>query len=128
MLKTPFPVFPEKREKNLWKNREYVMEYVKVITTFSDEEKARETADVLVKERLAACCQILGPMTSIYTWKGNIEKEKEYIVFIKTKKVLYEEVEKRIKELHTYEVPEIIAVPIVNGLNDYLKWIDENVK
>ena len=72
-------------------------------------------------KRLSGCIQIIGPIISTYWWKGNIETSEEWILFIKSKKNLYEELEKAIKEIHPYETPEIIALPIVAGSKDYLE-------
>ena len=77
---------------------------------------------------LAACVQIAGPVVSIYRWKGNVEKAQEWICFIKTKRDLYAAVEAAIKSVHTYDTPEIIAVPITAGSEKYLKWLDDSVK
>lgn len=97
--------------------------YIQVITTISDKRGAEKIANVLIDKKLAACVQIAGPIKSIYRWKGKIETAKEWICIVKTRKSLYKKVEKQIKELHPYEVPEIIAVSIVRGSKDYLKWL-----
>jgi len=103
--------------------------YIQVITTISDKRSAEKIANVLIDKRLVACIQIAGPIKSIYRWKGKIETAKEWMCIAKTRKSLYKKVEKQIKELHPYEVPEIIAVSIAKGSKDYLKWLsDETVK
>ncbi|HBH87917.1 MAG TPA: cytochrome C biogenesis protein CcdA [Syntrophaceae bacterium] len=97
--------------------------YIQVTTTTDKREDAEKIAFALVEKKIAACTQIVGPITSIYRWKGNIETAEEWLCVIKSRKTLYEEIEKTIKAVHSYEVPEIIAVPIVAGSEDYLKWL-----
>ena len=97
--------------------------YIQVTTTTDKREDAEKIALALVEKKIAACTQIVGPITSIYRWKGNIETAEEWLCVIKSRKTLYEEIEKTIKAVHSYEVPEIIAVPIVAGSEDYLKWL-----
>jgi periplasmic divalent cation tolerance protein len=100
--------------------------YIQVITTISDKRGAEKIAKELINKRLAACVQILGPIKSIYRWKGKIETAKEWVCIIKTRISLYKKVEAAIKKIHPYEVPEIIAVPIALANKDYLKWIKLN--
>ena len=102
-------------------------EFVQVLTTVANREEAESIARALVEQRLAACVQILGPITSVYRWKGEVETAEEWQCLIKTRRGLYPEVERAIRLRHSYEVPEIIATPIVAGNDDYLKWIEENV-
>ena len=102
--------------------------YIVVITTTDNEKTASMLAEELVKERLVACAQIFENVTSTYWWEGKIEKAKEFVLFLKTKKEAYETLEKRIKELHNYTTPEIIALPIEAGSKDYLDWLDSEVK
>lgn len=97
--------------------------YVQMITTVEKEEDARRISDHLIEERLAACVQIVGPITSNYRWKGRIETVSERLLLIKTRKSLCKKAEKAIRALHPYEVPEIIALPIIAGSRDYLEWI-----
>ena len=103
-------------------------EYIQVFTTTEKKEDAEKIANVLVKNRLAGCIQILGPIVSTYWWKGNVEIAEEWLCFIKSKRMLYDELEKAIKEIHPYETPEIIAVPIVRGSKDYLEWLKNELK
>ncbi len=81
-------------------------------------------AQQLVDEGLAACANVLPAMQSIYKWKGKIASETECLVIIKGARRHYKEIERRTRELHPYELPEIIAVPIVDGLAEYLRWLD----
>jgi periplasmic divalent cation tolerance protein len=103
------------------------MEFIAVLTTFDDRSLAENLAKELLEKRLAACIQI-AEIESFYRWKGNVENSKEFLCIIKTKKDLYEAVESEIKRLHSYEVPEIIALPILSGSKEYLSWIEEETK
>ena len=96
-----------------------------VLTNLPDRDAAVKLAHGLVERRLAACVNVLAACTSIYRWKGAIENAQEVPVLIKTRSALYDELEAAIKELHPYEVPEIIAVPVVRGLEEYLAWVGE---
>lgn len=95
-----------------------------VLTTVPDGAVAERVARALVEERLAACVNVLPPMASVYRWKGQIESATEQLLLIKTRVGDYAAVERRIRELHPYELPEVIAVPIVAGLAAYLAWLD----
>jgi len=101
-------------------------EYSLITTTTSDKESAKAIAHLLIEKKLAACAQIF-PIESIYTWKGKIYDENEILLFIKSKPELFDKIKTAIKENHKYEVPEIIQIPITNGLPEYLKWIDDSV-
>ena len=96
-----------------------------VFITASDEEEASKIARALVEERLAGCVDIIKDIRSIYSWQGKIEDEKEVFMVVKTQKTLFDSLIKRVKELHSYTVPEIIALPIIQGSEDYLKWLNE---
>ena len=98
-------------------------EYLQVFTTTEKKEDAEKIAKALVEKRLAGCVQIIGPIASTYRWKGAIETAEEWLCFIKSKKALYGELEKAIVEIHPYEIPEIIALPIVAGSKGYLEWL-----
>lgn len=99
------------------------MEAILVITNLPDRDAARQLADRLMAERLAACINILAPCESVYRWQGKIETAQEIPVLIKTLKAHYDKVEKTIRQCHPYELPEIIAVPIIAGLPAYLDWL-----
>jgi len=103
-------------------------EYIEVITTTEKKEDAERLAKTLVEKRLAGCVQTVGPITSTYRWKGNMEKTEEWLCLIKSKKDLYEELEKSIKEIHPYETPEIIALPIIAGSEEYMNWLSNELK
>jgi len=97
-----------------------------ILATYPDKEAAKKVAGLLVEERLAACVQIF-PIESIYSWEGKIFDENEIMLFIKTKVSLFKKVSAFIRKNHSYEVPEIIQIPITDGLPEYLKWIGDNV-
>lgn len=103
-------------------------EFILVLTTVPDPEKGEEIAKKLVEERLSACVTVVPARASFYWWEGKIEKETECILFIKTKGTLYKELEKKIISIHPYSTPEIIALPILDGLEKYLAWIKEETK
>jgi periplasmic divalent cation tolerance protein len=102
--------------------------FIQVMTTVETKEQAQSIARYLVEEKLAACVQITGAAFSTYRWAGKIETAREYLCLIKTRKDLFARVESAIKKLHSYETPEIIAVPIENGSKEYLKWLDESLE
>ena len=95
-----------------------------VLTTCPDEACAERIAQVLVVEGLAACVNILPPMRSIYTWKGKIEDATEQLLVIKSAAARFPAIRDRLRSLHPYELPEIIAVPIADGLPEYLAWLN----
>jgi periplasmic divalent cation tolerance protein len=94
-----------------------------VLTACPDPESAGRLARVLVEERLAACVNILPPMRSIYRWKGRVEDAGEQLLVIKSSVAQFPAIRDRIRNLHPYELPEIIAVPIADGLPEYLAWL-----
>jgi periplasmic divalent cation tolerance protein len=104
-----------------------VAEYLQVLTTVGSEEEAERIAAALVERRLAACVQVLGPIVSTYRWRGEIETAREWQCLAKTEARRYEGVETAIRELHSYEEPEIVATPIVAGSAGYLGWVSQNV-
>jgi periplasmic divalent cation tolerance protein len=95
-----------------------------VITNFPDAAQAAQAARALVDERLAACINVLPPMHSVYRWEGAVETAEEHLLLIKARRADYARLEDRIRALHPYDVPEVIATPIVAGLPAYLAWID----
>jgi len=101
--------------------------YIQVLTTIDKKDDAEKIARAMVERKLAACVQIAGPISSIYRWKGNIESAQEWQCWIKSKAVLYEEIQEAIKSIHPYEVPEIIAIPIVTGSSQYLEWLENEM-
>jgi periplasmic divalent cation tolerance protein len=98
-----------------------------VVTTTSSQEEARRIANALVERRLAACVNIVSKIDSIYRWKGKVEEAQEFLLLIKTTESAVENLRDAIQELHSYEVPECIVLPIESGSEKYLNWIDESV-
>ena len=96
-----------------------------VFSTCGSAEEAERAARHLVETRAAACVNIIPGVRSIYRWKGAIEDASEWTLLIKTQRGLLEHVERELRKIHSYEVPEIVAVPIVDGLETYLRWIDD---
>jgi periplasmic divalent cation tolerance protein len=97
--------------------------YIQISTTTETKEQAQKIARYLVEQKLAACVQISGPIESTYRWKDKVETAIEYLCLIKTRTTLFKKVEAAIKKLHPYETPEIIAVSIIKGSREYLKWL-----
>jgi periplasmic divalent cation tolerance protein len=98
-----------------------------VLTTAGSKEEAQRIAHALVERRLAACVNLAGPVESIYRWKGEIENAEEWLLLIKTTASAFPGVRDAIRELHSYELPECVQIPIETGSPDYLNWIQENV-
>ncbi len=101
------------------------MSYLLVLSTVDSVEEARTLASKILRNQLAACITVSSPVESHYEWKGEMCREREYQLFIKTRKVNYARLERFIKENHSYETPEVIAVPIEKGSRDYLQWVSE---
>jgi periplasmic divalent cation tolerance protein len=100
--------------------------FLLVLSTFGSAEEARRVGRTLVEEHLAACVNLLPPVESIYRWKGEIETATETLALMKTTEDQYWLFEARLKELHSYEVPEIVAFRASSGLPAYLRWVDES--
>ena len=98
-----------------------------VLTTTGSESEALKIAQTLVERRLAACVNLVPKVQSIYRWEGKVEQAEEYLLVIKTAKAREEEVRSAICGLHSYELPECIAIPIDSGSEDYLKWLSDSV-
>ena len=103
-------------------------DYLQVTTTAGSEEEADRIGAALVERRLAACVQVVGPIASHYRWQGTVERATEWMCVAKTSTVRYAELEEAIRELHSYEEPEIVATPIVAGSTGYLDWVSRNVE
>ena len=101
--------------------------YIQITTTTETKEEAEKIAQYLVEQKLAACVQITGPIASTYRWKGKVETACEWLCLIKTREDFFDKVEAAIKKLHSYETPEIIAMPIVKGTKEYLSWIEDSL-
>ncbi len=103
-------------------------EFIQVLTTAGSEREAEVIAGALVERRLAACVQVVGPIASTYRWQGEVETAREWQCLAKTASHRYQEVEDAIRELHSYDEPEILAVPILAGSAGYLGWIDDSLE
>jgi periplasmic divalent cation tolerance protein len=99
-----------------------------VLTTTGSEDEAMEIAHALVEKHLAACVNVLPRISSVYCWQGEVEEAEEYLLVIKTSSEIFAQVRDAIKTLHSYEVPECIAVAIVDGSEPYLNWIAESLR
>ncbi len=97
-----------------------------VFVMAANEDEAGRIAQALVAERLAACVNITGPVRSIYQWRGEIENASEYMLIIKTSTRHFPKLERRVRELHSYEVPEIVAVTLAQGSKPYIAWLAES--
>ena len=100
-------------------------EYIFVFITAPNEEEASKISHTVVEERLAACVNIIRSVRSIYRWQGRIEDESEVLMVVKTKRTLFDRLQGRVKELHSYEVPEIIGLPVIEGSKQYLDWLGQ---
>ncbi len=98
-------------------------EFIQVSTAVDSKERANKIARRLLDERVASCVQVLGPIQSKYWWRGRIERAREWICFIKARTDDYWRIEAFIKKVHPYDVPEILAFPVLHGNADYLNWI-----
>jgi periplasmic divalent cation tolerance protein len=103
-------------------------DYLQVTTTTDSGPAAERIASELVNRRLAGCVQIVGPIQSVYRWQGAVERAEEWLLLIKTTTERYAAVEAAIRELHSYEVPEIIATPITAGSDGYLTWLRDQTR
>ena len=99
--------------------------HIIVIVTAANKSEAGTIVQQLLEAKLIACANMIGPIKSHFIWSGKIDKAEEYLVIMKSHKDLFEKLEETVKKLHSYEVPEIIALPIVAGSKPYLKWLDD---
>lgn len=100
---------------------------LQVLCTTDSRDEAESIAEALVSERLAACAQIAGPITSIYRWEGEVERAEEWLLLVKTTTERFDEAEDAIRQMHSYDTPEIVALPIERGSEDYLRWLEDAV-
>ena len=103
-------------------------EWLQVATTTAQKQDAERIASALVDQRLAACVQVVGPITSTYRWQNCVETSQEWLCLIKTSRDQYAAVEAAIAKLHPYDVPEIVATPIVAGSRSYLDWLRDELQ
>ena len=104
------------------------MKKIAILITAGSKKEAESIARDLVKKKLAACVNIIPSVKSIYTWKGRIEASKECLLIAKTRENLFLRVEKAVKMAHSYECPEITALPLIKGSADYMRWIEESTR
>ena len=102
--------------------------YIIIYVTTGSINEAKKIGRVLVEEKLVACSNIISPIRSIYSWQGKICEDKEALMIMKTKKKLFKKIVERVEILHSYDVPEIIAMPILEGSSKYLSWLNEETK
>ncbi len=104
-----------------------MQEFIVVYVTVGSAEEGKRLAHALVEERLAACVNRLASVQSVYRWQGKVEQSEEELLVIKTRRELFARLEKRVRVLHSYSVPEIIALPVIEGSEGYLAWLSEQV-
>lgn len=103
-------------------------DYILVLVTASDQREAEKIARGLLEEKLAACVNIMSGVSSFFWWQGALDRAEESVLLIKSRRECFEKIAARVKELHSYELPEIIALPLTAGHTEYLRWIDESVR
>lgn len=99
-----------------------------IFVTTKDSSEAQAIARALVDQKLVACANIVSGVKSLFWWQGKVDEASEVLLILKTKRSLFKRIEKTVKSLHSYDVPEIIALPIVAGSQEYLKWLNDSVK
>jgi periplasmic divalent cation tolerance protein len=99
-----------------------------VFTTCGSEEEARKLASALIEKRMAACVNISSPVTSVYRWKGVLEQAQEWMLIIKSRRERFEELRQVLEAAHSYELPEVLALPVVDGSPNYLTWVEEETR
>jgi periplasmic divalent cation tolerance protein len=102
--------------------------YVVVIVTVANREEAVKIVRSLLEERLIACANIVGPISSVFWWEGKIDEAKEFLVLMKSHKNHFRRLSEKVAEIHSYEVPEILALPIIKGSPPYLKWLNDSLQ
>lgn len=102
--------------------------YIVLFTTVSNSEEAHKIAKVLLSQRKAACVNIVPVISSLFWWQDKLDSAQESLLIVKTKASLLNQIVTLVRQIHSYEVPEIIALPIIGGNQDYLEWIDKEVK
>jgi periplasmic divalent cation tolerance protein len=101
--------------------------FIQIATTTATKAEAEQIATVLIEQHLVACAQVSGPLASVYHWQGKVESNEEWLCTLKSRETLFERVAAAIREVHSYQCPEIIATPIVEGSADYLAWLEREV-
>jgi periplasmic divalent cation tolerance protein len=103
-------------------------DFIIVLVTTANKAEAEKISQALLKEKLIACANIISPVTSFFHWQGKIDQAEECLVVMKSRMSLFSELADRVKSLHSYEVPEILALPIVEGSRSYLGWLSSVTK
>jgi len=102
--------------------------YIVIMVTTANREEAEKIARRLLDEKLIACANIIGPVSSLFWWSGKLEKSEEYVLLLKSRLELFEKLSESVKALHGYEVPEIIALPIIKGSPAYMEWLNSTLR
>ncbi|MDZ7619125.1 MAG: divalent-cation tolerance protein CutA, partial [Patescibacteria group bacterium] len=123
----PYAMMGDKSSIALRGTEEIMSGYIQVVTTTDKRDDALAIAQQLVQQRLAACVQILGPITSVYRWKGEVESADEWQCWAKSRQDRYAQIEQAIRKVHPYEEPEILAMAITDASAGYLAWLDAQV-
>jgi periplasmic divalent cation tolerance protein len=103
-------------------------EQVVALVTVGSEQEARLIAQTLVEDRLAACVNLVPRIISIYHWQDQVQEDEEWLLMIKTRRAVLDEVIQQVQGLHSYDLPEIVALPVIGGSEDYIRWLDEWVR
>jgi periplasmic divalent cation tolerance protein len=104
------------------------VEHLVMLVTAGSEEEARKIARALVRSMLAACVNVIPGITSIYRWQDEVQEDREWLLVVKTRRDVLDEVIRQVQALHSYDLPEVIALPLVGGSQDYLRWLDEEIE
>lgn len=104
-----------------------MQDFIIVFVTVASAGEGDRLARALVDERLAACVNRIKSIKSVYRWQGNVEESEEELLIIKSRKELFPKLEARVRQLHSYSVPEVIALPVIEGSHDYLQWLEEEL-
>jgi len=102
--------------------------HIVIFVTAGNKKEAQKIASGLIRRKLAACVNIVDKVDSIFFWKGKVQKSKESLLIIKSTRLKFPQIAQAVKSLHSYDVPEIIAIPVIAGHKPYLRWIDESVR
>ena len=102
--------------------------HIVIFITAKDTKEAEKISQALVSKKLIACANIVRDIHSFFWWKGKVERAKEVLLILKTKRSLFKKIEKTVKSLHSYDVPEIIALPIIEGSKNYLRWMNASLR
>lgn len=105
-----------------------MQKFIQVMTTVEQRSDAERIAKTLLEKRLAACVQVAGPVRSYFHWEGKVNSAEEYLCFIKSRADLFPELEATIEDMHPYNVPEIISIPVTEGGSNYLNWLASELK